>query len=153
MKTKITISMIAGILMLALWSPVQAEVKPGIRLGTLSDPQSFMIGGEVLTNLNREWYLNPNVEYISQPNADFWAINFDVHYDIPTRHPFYFWVGGGPAILHRNPDGSGRSTTDPAANLFFGVGFRTQGRVVPYIQPKVVISEKSHFGIAVGARF
>jgi hypothetical protein len=113
---------------------------------------------EVLTNLNDKHtlYFNPNVEYVFQDRADLWSFNGDIHYDLVTGNsPVYFWVGGGPAILHRNPDNPTlNSDTDFGVNVLTGVGFRLKGTsLVPYIQPKYTFSDNDRFSLAFGLRF
>ena len=118
-------------LCLLLTSIAQAEIKPGIRAGSYFDPNKAAIGGELLMNINDEHtlFFNPNVEYVFLDHADLWSFNFDVHYDLLSEHePVYFWVGGGPAILYRNPDNDAlRSDTDFGANVFAGLGFKIRG--------------------------
>jgi hypothetical protein len=145
-------------LCLLLTSIAQAEVKPGIRAGSYFDPNKAAIGGELLMNINDEHtlFFNPNVEYVFLDHADLWAFNFDVHYDMLSAHePVYFWLGGGPAILYRNPDNELlRSDTDFGVNVFAGLGFKIGGSsLVPYIQPKYTFSDNNRFSLAFGLRF
>jgi len=131
----------------------QADIKPGIRTGVYFDPTDAFIGGEVLVDITRSWYFNPNVEYVFVDRADFWTFNFDVHYDLPTD-AVYFWVGGGLGIVHFDPEPVRfEDDTDLGLNLFTGIGFKTGSRIVPYIQPKVFISDDSEFSLAFGVRF
>ncbi len=133
--------------------PAQAEIKPGIRTGGYFDSDAFFIGGDILTPIATDWYFNPNVEFAFGDRADLVTMNFDVHYDFNTGSNLYVWVGGGPAIIHINPDGPADSDTDFGANIFMGLGFRTRARVVPYVQPKVVLADNSEFSLAFGVRF
>ena len=136
----------------------QADIKPGVRAGTYFDPNKAAIGAEVLVNLNDEqtWFFNPNFEYVFLDRSDLWTFNFDVHYDLlPGHYPVYWWVGGGPAILLRDPDNDSlNSDTDFGMNIFTGVGFKIRGTsLVPYIQPKYTISDNDRFSVAFGLRF
>src|SRR5687767_10409137 len=131
----------------------EADIKPGIRARVYFDPTDAFLGGEVLVDITRSWYFNPNVEYVFVDRAGFWTFNFDVHYDLPTDE-VYVWVGGGLGIVHFDPDAPRfEDETDLGLNLFGGVGFRTDSRLVPYIQPKVFISDDSEVSIAFGVRF
>jgi hypothetical protein len=131
----------------------EAEIKPGIRVGAYFDPTDAFIGGEVLVDITRQWWFNPNVEYVFVDGATFLTFNFDVHYDLPTED-VYVWIGGGPAILYFDPDARRfADETDFGVNVFAGVGFRTRSRLVPYIQPKVFISDDSEVSLAFGVRF
>lgn len=113
------------------------------------------MGGEVLAGLPwRNWYFNPNIEYVFGNHANLATVNFDFHYDFPTRSSLYVWLGGGPCIVHFDPDSRNQnSQTDLGLNLLMGVGFNKGGTIIPYIQPKVLISDHSDFALAFGVRF
>jgi hypothetical protein len=133
------------------------DIRWGGRAGVFSDPTSAFVGGEALINvINDSWFFNPNLEYVFVDNGNLWAFNFDFHYDLNVDAPVYFWVGGGPAILHRTFDfpRNRDSQTDFGLDLLFGVGFPLHNsRVIPYVQPKVVLSDNSAFSLAFGLRF
>ncbi|MCI0413639.1 hypothetical protein L0222_12670 [bacterium] len=144
-------TLLAGSILVAF--NAEAEIKPGIRVGAYFDPTDAFIGGEVLIDITRQWWFNPNVEYVFVDGATFLTFNFDVHYDLPTRD-VYVWIGGGPAILYLDPDARRfEDETDFGVNVFAGVGFRTGSRIVPYIQPKVFLSDDSEVSLAFGVRF
>jgi hypothetical protein len=150
--TKLFMAALLMVFVLTAFS-AEAEIKPGIRAGVYFDPTDAFIGGEVLVDITRQWWFNPNVEYVFVDGATFMTFNFDVHYDLPTRD-VYVWIGGGPAILYFNPDAPRfADETDFGLNVFAGVGFRTDSRLVPYIQPKVFISDDSEVSLAFGVRF
>lgn len=153
MKTTVLILLLAASGLCAACLPAEADIQPGIRLGAYSSPGSGAVGGELLMGINRQWFFNPNVEYVFQPNAGMVAVSLDVHYDLQTSAPVYLWLGAGPTILHRSPDGPGRSTTDMGVNLLFGVGFNKGRGVIPYVQSKIVVSDDSQFALAFGVRF
>ena len=145
-----------AILFAILRSPAaEAEVHPGLRFGGYFDAEGAFIGGEVLADTPwRNWYFNPNVEFVFADHAKEATFNFDFHYDLPTRSSVYVWVGGGPAILYRDPENERLdSETDFAFNVLMGVGFNKGGSVIPYIQPKVILSDHSDFALAFGIRF
>ena len=145
------VMLILGLVFIA--GNADADIKPGVRVGAYFDPTDAFIGGEVLVDITRSWYFNPNVEYVFVDRADFWTFNFDVHYDLPTDAVFV-WVGGGLGILHFDPDPDRfADETDFGLNVFAGVGFKTDSRIVPYIQPKVFISDDSEVSLAFGVRF
>lgn len=133
----------------------EAEIRPGVRLGAYFDADSAFIGGEVLGNITDSWYFNPNIEYVFVDNGDLITFNFDAHYDFATDRSWYFWLGGGLAIIYFNPDSQfRRSDTDLGVNIFMGIGFPIKnGRFVPYVQPKVILSDNSEFSLAFGFRF
>jgi hypothetical protein len=153
----VTILLLAGLLFVCS-ATAQAEIKPGVRAASYFDPSNAAIGGEILMNLNDEetLFFNPNVEYVFLDPADLWTINFDFHYDLlSARQPIYFWVGGGPAILIRDPDNPRlNEDTDFGVNLLAGIGFKIRGTsIIPYIQPKYTITDNDRFSIAFGVRF
>ena len=154
---KLCVSLIvAAALFLFLEPHANAEARFGVRTGAYFDAESAFIGGEGLFNVfNDSWFFNPNVEYVFVDNGDLWTLNFDFHYDLPVKAPVYLWVGAGPTILHRDRDRPfDDSETDFGVNLFMGVGFKLRNsRILPYIQPKVILSDNSEFSLAFGLRF
>ena len=135
-------------------SDASADIKPGFRVGVYTDPNDFFVGGELLVTLTPYWYFNPNVEYVFIDNGDLFTINFDVHYDFRTNSSFYFWIGGGPAILLFDPEGDRDGDTDLGVNVFAGIGFPLRDTsLIPYIQPKVILADNSEFSLAFGIRF
>ncbi len=151
---KVLPTLIAVVLLQLFFSlpSAQAQVKPGIRAGAYFDANSGFIGGELLFGVNRHWFIDPNVEYVFVDNGHMMTFNFDVHRDLNVTGPLYVWVGAGPAIVWRDPD-RGQGHTDFGLNIFGGIGFRTHSELVPYIQPKVIISNDSDFSLAFGLRF
>ena len=144
-------TLVVGILLFAVHA--EADIKPGVRVGAYFDPTDAFVGGEILVDVAPRWWFNPNVEYVFVDEATFLTFNFDVHYDLPVRD-FYFWVGGGLGIAYFDPKPRRfASDTDLGLNVFAGIGFKTNSRIVPYIQPKVFISDDSEFSLAFGIRF
>jgi len=134
-------------------SDAQAQFHPGVRAGAYFDAESAFIGGEVVSEFTDSWYFVPNVEYIFIDNGDLWTFNFDFQVDLPTEASVKLWIGGGPAILFLDPD-LGDSDADFGVNIFFGIGFPLRGsKALPYIQPKMIISDNSEFALALGIRF
>lgn len=137
-------------------APASADLMPGIRGGFYTDGiDGAFIGGEVLASVaDTNWFINPNAEFVFADEGNLFTFNFDFHYDLTTHAPVYFWVGGGPAILYFDPDHKfAESQTDFGFNLLFGLGFKTGGSIVPYIQPKIILSDDTAFSIAFGVRF
>jgi hypothetical protein len=132
--------------------PSAAQVLLGARGGVYTADGDPFIGGEVLAGIERNLYLNPNLEYIFADHAAKATFNFDLHYDFAQRGRAFFWIGAGLAILYVDPESSD-SSTDAGANVLFGVGFRGGGRVIPYIQAKILASDDSDFALAFGLRF
>jgi hypothetical protein len=153
MKTLKIILLAAAVLCLA--SIARADITPGVRVGAFFDAESAFIGGEVVTNLTEDWSFVPNVEYVFLDNASQFNFNFDFQYHIRTDSRFEFWAGAGPAIIHVDPDNELRdSETDFGANLFAGVGFPLRdARILPYVQPKLILADNVEFALAFGVRF
>jgi len=153
---KLFVSLIVFGALFLLFSPrADAEARFGVRAGAYFDAESAFIGGEGLFNVfSDSWYFNPNLEYVFIDNGDLWTLNFDFHYDLPVT-PVYLWVGAGPAIIHRDRDRPiDDGETDFGVNLFMGVGFKLRdARIIPYIQPKAILSDNSEFSLAFGVRF
>lgn len=134
----------------------RAEVDFGIRGGLYSDAEAGFLGGELLWGVTRQWYFNPNLEYVFVDRGDLYTANLDFHYDFNTGNPFYVWAGGGPAFIVRGADDDCRrceDETDVGLNLLGGVGFGRGQALRPYIQGKVILSDETEAAIAVGIRF
>jgi hypothetical protein len=134
----------------------RAEVDFGVRAGLYSDADAGFIGGELLWGVTRQWYFNPNLEYVFVDDGDLYTVNLDAHYDFNTGNPFYVWAGGGPAFIFQGADDDCRrceDETDIGLNLLGGVGFGKGQALRPYIQGKVTISDETEAAIAVGIRF
>ena len=155
-RTKIFLFLAAVFLLSITVQSNADDVMFGARAGFYSDGSNAFIGGEALMPVFGErWYFNPNFEYVFADNGHLWTLNFDFHRDFRTDAPFYLWLGAGPAILHSDSDLPRRADhTDFGVNLFGGIGFKlSHSDVVPYIQPKVILSDNSQFSLAFGLRF
>ncbi|MFZ0389847.1 MAG: hypothetical protein WAN36_05260 [Calditrichia bacterium] len=151
-----TIQLVIISISLSIFSliPLQAqETTFGLRTGIYSDPGDLFIGTELLTPINENIYFNPNLEYVFIENGDYLTLNFDAHYDFDTNSNLYIWAGGGLGILYLNPDGPVDSQTALGLNMLFGLGLKTSGRLVPYVQGKAIISDNSDFSLGLGIRF
>ncbi|MCI0413087.1 hypothetical protein L0222_09830 [bacterium] len=144
-----------GVAILAFTSISSADIAPGARVGAFFDAESAFIGGEVVADLTENWSIVPNVEYVFLDNASQFNFNFDFQYNIRTDSRFEFWAGAGPAIIHVDPENVNRdSETDFGANLFAGVGFPLRdARILPYVQPKLILADNVEFALAFGVRF
>jgi hypothetical protein len=123
----------------------------GFRTGLYTDPTDGFVGVEGLFRVSHQIYLNPNIEYIFADNQTYMTFNGDFHYDFHTRGSAYLWIGGGLGVIYHNPDGPADSNTDVGANLLAGAGLK--GRVIPYVQAKVIIKDNTQFVMAFGVRF
>ena len=132
-----------------------ADITPGARVGVFFDAESAFVGGEVVADLTEDWSFVPNLEYVFLDNASQFNFNFDFQYHIRTDSRFEFWAGAGPAIIHVDPENELRdSETDFGANLFGGVGFPLRdARILPYVQPKLILADNVEFVLAFGVRF
>jgi hypothetical protein len=140
--------------LVALLLPVAAQaIDFGIRGGVYTDVEEPFFGVELLMPVGSTgWFFNPNVEWVAVSDGDLATVNADFHYDLPVD-PVYVWVGGGPAVIFRDPPGRRTDDeTDVGANLLVGVGWKNLS-VVPYAQAKIVISDESEVVAAVGVRF
>jgi hypothetical protein len=141
--------LVAGLL--ALPSAAQAQ-SFGVRLGYYTDASDPFIGAEFITKLAPDLYLNPNVEAVLVDGGRYFTFNSDVHYDLPNSGRTFVWLGAGLAVASVDPEGPGEGDTDLGLNLLAGLGTR-RGRVVPYVQAKVIVKDSSEFVIGVGVRF
>ncbi len=123
----------------------------GIRGGYYTKIEKPFLGAELLVGVAPHFYFNPNIEYVFVDSGSYITFNGDFHYDFPTHSATYVWLGAGLAVVRDHPEGLAPST-DLAANIFGGIGFRS-GSVIPYIQAKVIVKNDSLAVLAVGLRF
>jgi hypothetical protein len=147
--------MLVSIVAIFFAQTARAEISPGVRAGVYFDAESAFVGGEVEIGLTEDWRFVPNIEYVFVDEASLTTFNFDLQYTIRTDYSVEFWAGGGPAILHFNPENDQfDSDTDIGANIFFGVGFPLRdAQILPYVQPKLILSDDVEFSLAFGVRF
>ena len=132
----------------------ESQVLVGGRAGAYTAHGDPFVGGEVLVGVERDLFLNPNIEVVFADRASKATFNFDVHYDFARRGRAFFWLGAGLAVIYVDPDGAPDASTDAGANILFGVGFRSLGRRwVPYIQAKILAADDSDFALGFGIRF
>ncbi len=125
----------------------------GIRAGRYTDMDGFFVGVELLSRVSRNFFINPNVEYVFVSNLTYMTFNLDFHYDFYTTSPLFFWVGAGLGVLYSNPEGLGDSATDVGANLLFGIAIKTGSTLTPYVQGKLILADREEFVLGIGLRF
>jgi hypothetical protein len=137
----------------------EAQIDFGVRGGLYSDADAGFLGAELLVPITREWFFNPNYEYVFVDNGDLSTLNLDVHYDVLRGRPYYAWLGGGAAVIFSKDEVLGcrncrsDSSTDLGLNLLAGLGFGRGQAIRPYVQGKVTISDNTEASVAVGLRF
>ena len=135
-----------------------ADVDFGIRAGEYTDIGEPFVGVEINYPVTRDWWFNPNLEYVFVDEGDLLTINGDFHYDFHVDDPLYVWAGGGPALILSDRDDDRRrrddddDETDFGLNVLAGIGFQA-GPVVPYAQIKAIVSDENEFVIGFGVRF
>lgn len=96
--TIVTGTMLAALLFLA--SPAVAQGRHfGVRAGVSGDPDQFFFGGHYETKpLLENLTFKPSVEIGLGDDVTLIALNIEFAYRIPIeKHPFFVYVGGGPA--------------------------------------------------------
>lgn len=130
-----------------------AQTDFGVRGGVYTDESEGFVGLELVSRLRgSQWFFNPNLETVFVHRGDLFSANADFHYELPTSGQFDIWLGGGPAVIYRRTRGENRST-DAGLNLLAGIGFSPHNPVRPYLQGKVVVSDKSEAVLGFGLRF
>jgi hypothetical protein len=130
-----------------------AKSKFGVRAGSYTDLEELFLGVDLLSPIGSHTYLNPNLEYVFIDYGTYLTANMDFHYDFDTRSPFFFWLGGGAGLAYFSPEGGGDSNSELALNILGGLGLKTRGSLVPYIQAKAILGDADDFVITLGLRF
>ncbi len=123
----------------------------GARFGYYASSEHAFVGAEFLTPVTHRIYFNPNVEYVFVDSETYMTFNADFHYDFPTHHRAFVWLGGGLGVAYVNPEGPAASNTDVAANFLAGIGAR--GHIIPYFQFKLIAKGDTEAVFAFGLRF
>ena len=143
----------AALLVLLAPAFAAAQVDLDLRTGVYTEESDPFVGIGANARVTGQWFFNPNAEFVFVDNGDLVTVNADFHRDLAERGwPVDFWLGGGPALIFRDPD-RGDSETDFGFNLLAGVGFLRGAAVRPYVQGKVVLSDDSQAVVAFGLRF
>ena len=143
------VALLVGLTLLSAGNASATDV--GIRFGLYTDVDEPFAGVELLTRVAHRIYFNPNFEWVFTEGFDYFTVNGDFHYDLPSSGRPYVWLGAGLALVRVSFDGGG-GDTDAGLNLLGGLGWRA-GEVVPYVQAKVIVKDNSEFVIAFGLRF
>jgi hypothetical protein len=122
--------------------------QPDLRFGVYTDASAFALGGGLKTRVGTSgyWSFNPNLEMVFFDYGNFFTINGDFLYDIPSSGGPSFYLGAGPAIL------VGDSNTDLGVNLIGGLS-ASRGSSRPFVQMKAILGEGSELAIMGGVRF
>lgn len=139
------------VLLVVFANPAEPHTSAEVRGGYHLDAEDGFVGGGLNTDLDSDWYFNPNFEWVLVDGYDLWSVNADFHRDFPTSGPA-LWLGGGPALIVTDSDGIGNSHSDFGLNLLGGIGAKT-GSVRPFGQMKVTLSDNSSSSLAFGIRF
>lgn len=149
----LTLSLALATVAAFLVAPAFAEsVDVDLRAGYNTDIEEALIGGGVLFGVgdSGRWFANPNVEIVLGDDIDQIALNGDFHYDFHIGSGASYWLGGGPALVHREVGPF--DDTELGLNLLAGIG-ATRGNVRPYVQGRVTIKDDSEAAVVVGIRF
>ena len=149
-----TIMMLVSASLMIFVSETHARNTVGVRLGSYTDLEDLFIGGEILAPVGMHTWLNPNIEYVFIDYGTYLTVNLDAHYDFQTQAPVFFWLGGGLGLAYFSPeDDDIDSSSDLALNLLGGLGLKTQGNLIPYVQVKAILGDAEDFVLSVGLRF
>lgn len=135
-------------------SAVRASTDADVRAGVYGGNTGGVgVGGGVLTGMGSRsnWYFNPNLEAAFGERSDQVAVNADFHYDFTTRTAYSTYLGGGPAMMWRNPE-IGEDDTEPGINVLGGLVAK-RGDVRPFVQVKGVLMDRSQVAVVGGVRF
>jgi hypothetical protein len=116
----------------------------GVRTGFYTDVDEPYHIGIVRPVRARQttFYLNSQLRVACSPRTrTYMTFNAELPLRLHTRSRAFVWAGAGWACSTAT---RGRATATPTSgsNLLFGVGLK--GNVIPYVQGKVIVSERQH---------
>lgn len=97
------------------------------------------------------WSIDPNAEIAFGDRVDAISASVDFLYDLRSDSTFTFWIGGGPTVIHLDPD-FGDGDTDFGVNGVFRMGWRDV-RYRPFFQVKAIVADESELVLGAGMRF
>lgn len=126
------------------------RVRPDARVGLFTgSPITASLGGGAVIPLPSQFFFNPMGELVFGGSTSL-LISADAGYDFTRgKAQIEGWAGAGLGVIVGLNSGGGSAV---GLNLFGGVGFPS-GAIMPYVQPKIIISNGTSFQIAGGIRF
>ncbi|HYK81703.1 MAG TPA: hypothetical protein VEU55_01040 [Gemmatimonadales bacterium] len=118
----------------------------GPRVGYDFDMSHVFVGGQFNLPVGRRWALAPSAEFYPGALGAPYRLNADLKYHPPTAYGF-FYVGGGFSYTHVSGGG------DAGANILAGWEGRRAYPVRPFLEGKVVFSDRTSANIEAGLNF
>jgi hypothetical protein len=126
-----------------------AQIDPGVRAGGSVDPDQFYFGGHIETDyLVQRLVFRPNVELGFGDDITLVALNLEFLWKFPSRAPWAFYAGGGPAINIYQFEGPG-DEVEPGFNFIGGI----ESRRGLFFEFKIGADSSPDFKFGVGYTF
>ncbi len=134
-------------------APAEAQVRFGLRGGAYFNQPDPFVGVEATFPVARRLRFDPNVEAVFGDEANDVALSADLLYDLQRVADNPVWVGIGPAVIFHDPKPSRLdSETRMGLDLIAGASLGDTPWYTPYLQLKVVVSDRTRAVLAVGVR-
>jgi hypothetical protein len=136
---------ICTVLLVILSAATASAQGPGVRAGVSIDPDQFYFGGHYETApIVDRLRFRPNVEVGLGDNVTLVGLNVEFAYYFPTKTPWQFYAGGGPALnvidFHDDTD------TEAGFNLMAGA----QSRQGLFVEFKIGLNSSPDLKFGVG---
>ena len=111
------------------------------------DFEAFGIGAQFSVPIMRRLEFYPSfMYYFADDPLDVWNLNADLKYRVASDRPNWLYLGTG---LNLTRVSNGGSDTDAGLNLFAGAE-SLKGRIHPFAEARLVLSDGSRFQLAAG---
>ena len=150
MKAVVRTAGIALALLAAGSLPAGAQTKAmhiGPQIAYDFDVEEIGIGGQFSAPLMRRLEFYPSIMYYFVDPGSFWNVNADLKWRVAADRPNWLYVGGGLNLARASA--GGESDTDAGLNLLAGAE-SLKGRIHPFAEARLVLSDGSRFQLGVG---
>lgn len=118
----------------------------------ISDPTDPLLGVDLLVPWRSGWSIDVGVDLVFASGGDLAILSADVLLDLALAGATRAWVGGGPAPVFNDPV-PGSDDVGGAVGVLAGVGVPLSDGILPYLQGKVLIADRTRIEVMVGVRF
>ena len=110
------------------------------------DVEEMGLGAQFSAPIMRRLEFYPSMMFYFV-DGSYWNLNVDLKYRVASNQPNWLYVGGGLNLARASA--GGESDTDAGLNLLAGAE-SLKGRIHPFAEARLVLSDGSRFQLAAG---
>jgi len=150
MKARLRIAALTLALTPALGAVASAQTNRmhiGPQIAYDFDVEEVGLGAQFSVPIARRLEFYPSFMWYFVDPGSLWNLNADLKYRVASSQPHWLYVGTGLNISRRSNDAA--DNTDAGLNLFAGAE-SLKGRIHPFGEARLIISDGTRFQIAAG---